>query len=540
MGTTIMAGFTPIVIEGLGFLAVFALADALTRPLRRAVTDYDDPNRGLLQGARNLIGIMSRPLAVLVISELVLEILRLNSWINQYLLQIPEHITTWLSFWLIVLSVKLVEGLARQAYILRGLPFPIPELLVSIMRTVLLVAAAFVVIKTLLDIDISPLLASTALVTAVVGFALQGVLSNLLAGMSLHVTRSVLPSDWVRIGDVEGKVIETNWRETRLQTYGGHILVVPNSTVANATIHNMTRPTPLRRHSLPVGAGYSDPPGEVIEALVQSALSVSEVLRDPAPNAIITEYKDSGIHYALRFWTHSFHRRKTIDGAVARMVWYQFKRRGIEMAAAVNDKLLGDFMSAVTTRRQPPSEDAEMTRRIADLKGSDFCTQILVDAEGNPVLQDEGLRQVAGKMRRLRYTSGETLFVQGDPGDTCYVVVSGHLHGGMEYDDATRAVAFEVGPGALVGEMSLMTGLPRTATVSIREEVELLEIPQDAFACMLGLHPEIPTVLSQLVADRAVRNAAALEQLKSITTEDLAQTLGQENILKRFLRIIGY
>ncbi len=143
-------------------------------------------------------------------------------------------------------------------------------------------------------------------------------------------------------------------------------------------------------------------------------------------------------------------------------------------------------------------------------------------------------------MCRNRYTSGETLFAQGDPGDTCYVLVSGHLHGRMEYEDATQAIEFEVGPGALLGEMSLMTGLPRTATVSVREEVELLEIPQEAFACLLGLHPEIPAVLSQLVADRAARNAAALERLKSISSEDLTQTLRQENILQRFLRIIGY
>jgi small-conductance mechanosensitive channel/CRP-like cAMP-binding protein len=540
MGTTIMVGFTPIVIEALCFLAIFALANVLARPLLRAISSHEHPDRGVLQGARNVIGTISRPLAVLAVSELVLEILRLTSWINPYLLQIPEHITAWLSFWLIVLSIKLVEGLARQAYIIRGLPFPIPELLVSIIRTVLFVATAFVVIRIILDIDISPLLASTALLTAVVGFALQGVLSNLLAGMSLHVTRSVLPSDWVRIGEVEGRVIETNWRETRLQTHGGHILVVPNSTVANATIHNMTRPTPLRRHSISVGAGYSDPPGGVIDALIRSALSVPEVLRDPRPNALVAEYKDSGINYVLRYWTHSFHRRQTIDGAVARIVWYQFKRRGIQMPCSMNDKLLEDFFTAVSTPRQPASAGGESARRIGDLKTSDFCTQILVDAEGSPLLQDEDLSQVAGKMRRLHFTSGETLFVQGDPGNSCYVVVSGHLHGRMEYDDATQAVEFEVGPGALVGEMSLMTGLPRTATVSVREEVELLEIPEDAFACLLGLHPEIPVVLSQLAADRAARNAAALEQLKNITSEDLAQTLGQENILKRFLRIIGY
>ncbi len=379
-----MNGFTPIVIECLSFLAIFALANALTKPLRLAITDHQYPTRGLLQTVRNLIGYVSRPLAVLIISELVLVMLRLNAAISQYLAEIPGHITAWLSFWLIILSIDLVDGLIRQVYSIRGRPFPIPQLLVSILRTVLFLGSAFVVIKTILNIDIAPLLASTALVTAVVGFALQGVLSNLLAGMSMHLTRSVLPSDWVRIGDVEGKVLETNWRETRLQTYAGHIMVLPNSTVANATIHHMTRPTPLRQHSLPVGASYADPPSDVIAALVQSALSVPEVLPDPPPDACITELKDSGINYVLRYWTESFHRRQTIDGTVARMIWYQFKRRGIRMPSPTSDKLVEEFMTVVFPHRQLPPEGGETARRIADLKASDFCTQVLVDAQGAP------------------------------------------------------------------------------------------------------------------------------------------------------------
>ncbi len=538
--TTIMSGLAPIVIECLVLLAVFAAASALTLPLRRAITDHEHPERGALHGVKNLVGQVSRPLAVLVISELLLGIFRFNPWIHQCLLQIPDHITAWLSFWLMVLSVNLVEGIARQIYIARGRPFPIPELLVSIIRTILFVAAAFIIIRTVLDIDISPLLASTALITAVVGFALQGVLSNLLAGMSLHITRSIMPSDWVRIGDVEGKVIETNWRETRLHTTAGHVMLVPNSTVANATIHNMTWPTPLRRHSLPVGASYSDAPGDVIDALVQSALSVPEVLREPKPDAFITEFKDFGINYMLRYWTQSFHDRHHIDGNVARMIWYQFNRRGIEIPFPMSDKLLDDLLAVVSHQRRLPPQDDEISRRVDQLRGSEFCTRILLDAKGDSLLRDGDLRQVAEKMRRVRYTHGETLFAQGDPGDTCYIVVNGNLHGRVEYEDATQSIEFDVGPGTLLGEMSLMTGLPRTATVDVKEEVELLEIPQNAFACLLGLHPEIPTVLSELVAARAAQNAAALEHLKSITTEDVAQTLKQENILRRFLRIIGY
>jgi CRP-like cAMP-binding protein len=87
--------------------------------------------------------------------------------------------------------------------------------------------------------------------------------------------------------------------------------------------------------------------------------------------------------------------------------------------------------------------------------------------------------------------------------------------------------------------MSLMTGMPRTATVVAKEEAELLEIPYQAFACLLAAHPEIPAILSRLVAERAAKNTAAYEKLKAMHSVDLAETLREENILKRFLRILA-
>jgi CRP-like cAMP-binding protein len=117
-------------------------------------------------------------------------------------------------------------------------------------------------------------------------------------------------------------------------------------------------------------------------------------------------------------------------------------------------------------------------------------------------------------------------------------VTRGRLHGCMEYDDTTKPFDFDVGPGALLGEMSLMTGLPRTATISVSEEAELLEVPKDVFAFLLSLNPGIPAVLSQLVADRAAVDAAAFERLKRIAAEDLVQKVKPENILQRFLRMI--
>ncbi len=529
-----MSAYLPT-IAGIGtFIAIYLAALVATVPFRRWARRGVPAPPSLLTYLKYLAARISLPLAVLVLTRLAFWLLRLHPPVFD-LVGRPAYVSAWYFFWSALLALNLLEGLALQVFAFRNLTFPVPALLRNIIRFVILIAVLFLLLRTVVGLDISPLLASTALLTAVVGFALQGVLGNLLAGMSLHLTRSVLPSDWVAIGDVEGKVIETNWRETRLRTVGGHTIVVPNSTVAESLLHNLNVPTPLRRHEFHVGASYSDAPGEVIEALLEAAASVSAVKSKPPPSAYVTEYKDYGIDYVLRYWTDRYQDRAPIDGDVGRMIWYKFKRRGIEIPFPMSDKLLNDFMAVVYRQRRLAPEETEVKNRAAKLAQSDLLTELLVDQKGSPLLGEEELLEMARSLRPVIYTQGEVLFRQGEAGENCFVVVRGKLDCRVEYEDAAEANRFEIGPGALVGEMSLMTGLPRTATVEAAEEVELLEMGRDAFVRLLSLREEIPEILAGLVAARAEKNAAAMEKLKSLKPDDVSRTLKKENIFQRFL-----
>lgn len=532
-----MSNTLQIVIEALVGFAVFGIVSLVTAPLRQRCKDEEARPASLVSSVRHLLGCVSRPVLVLAVTELALWLRCYCPACATWLSARGLHVRAWVVFWVIAGAIALFEGLALQVYRLRGKLFPVPDLMRNIIRALLLVAAALFVLRQELNINIAPLLGASALVTAVIGFALQGVLGNLLAGIALHITRSVVPSDWVAVGDVEGEVIQTNWRETRLRTVAGHIMVVPNSTVAAATIHNMSRPTPLRRHKIEVGASYSDAPGEVIEALVESARAVPEVLRDPAPSAYVVEYKDFGINYRLRFWTHRYYDRTPVEGDVMRMIWYQFKRRGIEIPFPMSDVVLNDYMTVIQRQKHKMPDEA-LAGTVADLMRSDFVARMLVDEKGAPLLGEAHLADVARLVRRVRYSRGETVFRQGDPGETCYVLAWGRVRGRVEYRDAAQANEFDLGPGALFGEMSLVTGLPRTATISAPEEVELLEISKEAFTKLLSIREDIPQVLAKLVADRAAQNAAALERLKALGA-NVAETLKRENILTRFLRMLG-
>jgi small-conductance mechanosensitive channel/CRP-like cAMP-binding protein len=526
-----VTSYLPPALGLLALLVILAIASGAAAPLRRRA--------GVRRaGAAAFFAQVVPPLLVLLLTPFAAWLLgqhdELRAWVHDQ----SRILEAWQAFWVGALVIAVVEGMARQVWALRRRPFPLPDLLDDILRGIGLLLLAFFVLKGELGWDIGPLLASTALLTAVVGFALQGVLGNLLAGMSLHITRTVSPGDWIMVGDVEGKVTRTNWRETRLQSVNHEEMIVPNARLSDTTVHNLSQPTPKRRHRIDVGASYSDAPDEVIAALVEAAREIPEVLDDPAPHALITAFADYGINYRLFFWTEQYHLRGTINGHVCRHVWYKFKRRGIEIPFPMSDKLLNDFMTVVNHQRDLPPEAKSVAATVRDLLASDLRAKLVVDDGGAPLLSEDDLRAVAPLVRRELWTRGETLMRQGDDGETFYVIASGKLDGVVSLGAGQPSTSFQVGPGAVVGEMGLLTGAPRGATLTTATSCELLAFDRAAFVALLGLRPEVPQRLADLAATRQAANLAAADAARQALAARSGDS-GKEGILRRLLGFLG-
>ena len=526
-----------LIIEVAVLVSVWGLATLLTARLRSRL-GRDRAMAATVGGSlAHLFAFVSRPVMVLVVTQVVIYAVGAVPPWSDWLPVFEKHLDAWRWFWFGVAAIELVHGLVHVVFRWRGEPFPIPDLLLQITRAVLVLGVGFLVLKFKLDYDIGPLLASTALITAVVGFALQGVLGNLLAGISLHVVRTLEPGAWVSIDDLEGRIVKTNWRETRIRTRGGHLYILPNAKVADAKIHHMQEPTPLRRNTVVVGASYSDAPDDVIAALLAAAREVEEVRKSPAPLVHITAYLDFGIQYELDFWTMEYHVRRQINGKVNRMIWYKFKRAGIEIPFPMSDQLLNDFMAVVYNQRRLPPLEVDLESMVDDLSRSKLCTELAVDESGEPLLSRADLEKVAPFVRRLPFTHGETLCAQGEEEETFWIVVRGKLSGAVEKDGET-IVRFELGPGAVVGEMSALTGLPRSATITVAETAVLLEFPPPAFRALLALHEALPPRLSDLAAARIAANRQAMEDLARSRQDQAEVPLEKPGILRRLLRML--
>lgn len=165
----------------------------------------------------------------------------------------------------------------------------------------------------------------------VLGLALQDTLGNAFAGLAIQIERPFRVGHWISAGDQEGRVVEITWRATKIRTKSGDLVVLPNTVVSQQAIHNFSAPTVPTRLFVDVGIAYETPPNAARAALLGAMGRVAGVLAAPPPDVLLTEFAGSAITYRARFWIEQFERTETIKSDVRVAIYYELKRRDIEI-----------------------------------------------------------------------------------------------------------------------------------------------------------------------------------------------------------------
>jgi small-conductance mechanosensitive channel len=204
--------------------------------------------------------------------------------------------------------------------------------------------------------------------------------------------RSFRVGDWVRIGDLEGRVIEMNWRATRLATLDDDHLILPNSAVARERIRNFNAPTAVEARRVRVGVEYGVAPAAVKSVLIQAARDAYGVLERPAPKVRLITYGDSAITYEIKFWIDRFEERDDIEDGVMTRVWYLLRRNEITIPFPIRDVYQHNVVPAAPRRGLCP--------------GSKEVTDILRGVELLQPLDEHVLSGLSSRLRVALYAAG--------------------------------------------------------------------------------------------------------------------------------------
>jgi small-conductance mechanosensitive channel/CRP-like cAMP-binding protein len=390
----------------------------------------------------------------------------------------------------------LLACMGRSAFLLvihsalaRRFTRPMPQIFSDILQGFVYVVA---VIITLRAAGVAPgsLLTTSALLTAVIGLSLQDTLGNMFAGLAIQAQRPFHVGDWIQFDQEPkhvGRVIEINWRATKVLTLDQVEVIVPNAVLAKAPIINYTKPTLASRRNVYVMASYDVPPYKVSRVALDAMKDVNGVLADPSPSVVVNEFTDRGIEYRVRYFSEDFRAREHLDGTVRERLWYSFNRAGIGIPMATR-RVYTQEVNDVTQARQ---HDAEVAQRETALRYVDF-----LDA-----LPPEARRKLAALSETRMYAQGEVVLRQGEVGAELFIVWHGEVAVTLTRGRESVEIA-RLGEGKFFGEMSLMTGEQRTATVKATEPVELIVVGKGAFQQILEDMPELASRISEVLAAR--------------------------------------
>jgi small-conductance mechanosensitive channel/CRP-like cAMP-binding protein len=300
--------------------------------------------------------------------------------------------------------------------------------------------------------------ATTAVGAVVIGFALQDTLGNLFAGLAIQVEKPFRVGHWVTIGGKDGLVSEITWRATKIRTKAGNFVVVPNSVLSRDTITNYSEPTRETRLDVQVTAGYDAAPNEVRQVIEAALAGEPLILADPLPEVQLAEFGDSSIVYRVRVWTTEFARDEAVRERVRTRVYYAFRRSGIAFPFPVR-------VLARVPRREHEQADESLAHGLDSVE---------IFASLTPAQRSH----LASRARIVTYAAGEVIAREGEPGASMFVLRSGKASVTVENTVGELA---RLDPGAFFGEMSLLTGDRRIATVTALTDCTLLEVAVEAF-----------------------------------------------------------
>ena len=430
-------------------------------------------------------------------------------WQDQWL----RYLSSVLILLGIVVALALLRRFYWQRWFKRTHETEAPKLLQQVFSFAAFTIALMLVLNLRHGQRVDAFIAGSGIIAVVLGFAMQETLANIISGIALQISKPFKVGDWLIVEKQRAEVVEMNWRSTRLRTNYDVYLDLPNKTVTSAMITNLSYPTKTHAYRIRIRFELRVPPNTVREILRRAAQHANGVLSHPPVKVFFLEFADNAAIYEIKYYLDEAGRFNDIEDAIRTNVWYEAQRANLTIPAPSQNLILRRDGSTALQRPAP----AELLKR-----------QTLFAP-----LTDEQKQHLVAGARVLRFGRGEEIIQQGEDGCSMFVILEGGAEVLVKSGGQTLRVA-ELRAGEAFGEMCLLTGEKRSASVVARADCEVWEIDRSVLAPLLQENAQLAKELSELLAHRKVETEGLIA---AQAPRDVTENKRQEYARSFFKRI---
>ncbi|MCC6451708.1 MAG: mechanosensitive ion channel [Acidobacteria bacterium] len=401
-------------------------------------------------------------------------------------------ISTIIKIVTIVLSMLIVIGIVRfaaflmmRAAVKRSAQPGVSSLLKTVLSIIVYIIAFVLIFQNQYqDVQLSALFTGSTIVGIVVGLALQDTLGNLFAGIAMQADQPFQVGDVISIQNRGMGVVEgVSWRGVKIRTFQNKLLIISNSVLGKETIEVAPRDN-LNARVVFFNTAYSYSPSRTSNVVREALRFTENISRKRHPIVRICNFGDSSLDWEVKYWIEDYTRHADTDAIVRERIWYAFQREKIEFA----------FPTRTLVNQEAPADvplEEKVTRRSVQL------ARIPVFAP----LSEAEIERLATSAKSRVYAAGESIVEQGADGTSMFVIVRGSVNVVLRRGQRTEIIN-SLGEDDFFGEMSLLTGQARSATVVATSETEVLQIGKRALKPILANNEALVLAVSERIQER--------------------------------------